>query len=93
VGNKSKLHFWSLGTAIAYCSIGAFLSFNSWTNLKSESLKILEIIFLPSKLIATDSIYGTVSMFALLWHLILLLIAWALFFLAFKLIRILREMK
>ncbi|HXA01237.1 MAG TPA: hypothetical protein VNW99_04570 [Cytophagaceae bacterium] len=83
-----------MGTAIIYCSVGAFLSFTYWVNLKSEGTPVLSTIFLPSKLIVADSIYGSRSVtFAFLWHLILLIIAWALFFLVFKMIKILWEMK
>jgi hypothetical protein len=94
VENKSKLHLWSLGAAIIYCSFGAFLSFVYWNNIKAETLPVLSTIFLPSTLIVADSIQGSGSVtFALLWHIILLLIVWALSFLVFKMIKILWQMR
>jgi hypothetical protein len=94
MGNKSNLHFWSLGLALIYCSAGAILSLNYWTDLNREAIPSLNTLFLPSSLITADSIYGSGSLtFGLIWHVILLLIAWAVFYLAFKMIRILWQMR
>jgi len=94
MGDKSKLHLWSLGLSIIYCSIGAFMSFNYWTDLNHKDIPVLSSVFLPSNLITADSIYvnGSIT-FAMLWHLILLLIVWALFYLVFKMVRILWLMR
>jgi hypothetical protein len=94
VEDKSKLHLWSLGTAIVYCSIGAFLALTYLTNLKEEHSPLLKAIFFPSMLITfntSDEKESAIS--PILWHFILLLITWALFYLVIKMIKILWEMR
>jgi hypothetical protein len=94
MGNKSNLHFWSLGLALIYCSAGAIVSLNYWTDLNRQTDQTLNTIFLPSSLITADSIYGSGSLtFGVLWHFILLMITWAVFYLAFKMARILWQMR